>query len=80
MTSKPSREGATGEKAMTLHEALVLIEGELGISPPMGANELPLSARFRPVLLLLKSSICPHRDSIKARLPVTRRRLDSNYR
>ena len=53
---------------MELDEALLQIENALNIAPPLGATELPRTARFRVVLLELKSRICPKRVEIKARL------------
>jgi hypothetical protein len=53
---------------MELNEALLQIESALNIAPPLGATELPRHARFRAVLLELKSRICPKRAEIKARM------------
>lgn len=61
-------EASPGRSTAEVFEALVQIESELKISPPIGASEFPLSARFRAVLLVLKASVCPHREVIRARL------------
>lgn len=53
---------------MEIDEALVQIEREVGIRPPIGASELPLAARFRAVLLDLKSRLCSRRDAIRERM------------
>ena len=53
---------------MDITEALGEIEKEAGITPPLGAFDLSLKSRYRQVLLLLRSHVCPQQEVVKARL------------
>ena len=51
---------------MGLEEALVELEGKLGIRPPFGANDVPPTRRFAAVLIMVREKICPAYEKIRA--------------
>lgn len=59
---------STNANASELLDALLELEKEWGISPPLGANELPPAARFREILMELKARVCPNREAIKKQM------------
>lgn len=51
---------------MELEEALIELEGKLGIEAPLGADELPPPRRFAAVVIALRDKVCPAYEKIRA--------------
>ena len=51
---------------MDLEEALIELEGKLGIEAPFGVDEIPSTRRFAAVLIAVRDKVCPAFESIRA--------------
>lgn len=53
---------------MEIKDALLEVEKELGISPPLGGNDLSPRSRFQHVLIAIRGYVCEQKETIKAKL------------